>query len=184
MCTDYKMYSQKAILKYLIGLRNFPCGSANVTALFHFSFFVLVVFGLLLNRNWIHKGFPRLTETLFGNIRILFKWLEMCSVFHPRPHQEAESTELPKMAVVRQFGLLVWKNYIQQVSCGERGGEQKLYYLIRCWHCLWLSIVTGGCIYGVGSGRRVFLKLHPHSAIINTANWLTVWFQLMMLHSV
>lgn len=104
----------------------------------------------------------------------------MCSVFQPRPHQGAESTELPKMAVVRQFGLLVWKNYIQQVSCGEEegGGEHKLYFLIRCWHCLWLWIVTG-CIYGVGTGRRVFVKLHPHSAIINTANWLTVWFQLV-----
>lgn len=179
MCTDYKIYAQKAILKYLIGLRNFPCGTSNVTALFHFSFFVLVVFGLLLNRNWIHKGFPRLTETLFGKIRILNDW--KCVLCFP---SLTTSGGWKYRAAENGCRATIWAAGVEKLySAGElwgRGGEHKLYFLIRCWHCLWLWIVTGGCIYGVGTGRRVFVKLHPHSAIINTANWLTVWFQLVM----
>lgn len=115
----------------------------------NFISLLFFVFGWLLKRNWIPKRLPKLPETPFGKICLLLKWPEMCSVFCPWPPQWAESTELLKNG----YCATIWAAGVEKLSSagefGEAGsGVRKLYILIRCWHCLWLWIVTGGCIYG------------------------------------
>lgn len=67
------------------------------------------------------------------------------------------------MAVVRQFRLLLWKNYLQQVSW--KSFMLSVYVLIRCKHCVQLWTVRDGYIYrttGLGDCSLSYSLMQHH----------------------
>lgn len=148
---------------------NYGAADCSISLL---SFFSLLE--LLLNGNWDQKPLLAITAgwSYFKNAAKLQETLKhfqselivhfgsnlkpnMSLLFHLHPLQKADwavSCVLFTMAIMRQFGLLVWKNYLQQVSWREVN-------LTTCWHCLQLWIVRSSCIYRAEACMTVFVKL-------------------------